>query len=126
MLVFLSILLPVSAEVCVNDCDSAGLSLLTLKTSVSYRAAIKMWTLTSEKNSMLKKAAAEQSEIRKWSEENEALKRAVREGLDDDKMDKAGVSDVAPEDSPLVASAVDTNVGKTARLRAEPTVLPTP
>merc|ERR1719443_2634663 len=120
MLVFLSVLVPSAAEICVNDdCDSAGLSLLTLKTSVSYRAAIKMWTLTSEKNRMLKKAAAEQSEIRKWSEENAALKRAVREGLDEYQPPDVDESeDLQPEDSPLVASAVDATVGKTKVGRA--------
>jgi hypothetical protein len=110
MLVFLSILLPSAAEHCVNDCDSSGLSLLTLKTSVNYRAAIKLWTLNAEKSRLLNKAAAEQSEIRTWSEENAALKRAVREGLDDDKAGEAGATQ---EDLPLVASAVDANVAKT-------------
>jgi len=142
-LVFLSILLPSAAELCTNDCDSEGLSLLTLKTSVSYRAAIKMWANTAEKSRMLKHAAAEQSEIRKWSEENAELKRAVREGLDEYQPPDVDESeDLQPEDSPLVASAVDATVGKTkvgraaniktAHLRAddsrvhadEPTVIP--
>jgi hypothetical protein len=114
-----------------------------LKTSVSYRAAIKMWANTAEKSRMLKHAAAEQSEIRKWSEENAELKRAVREGLDEYQPPDVDESeDLQPEDSPLVASAVDATVGKTkvgraaniktAHLRAddsrlhadEPTVIP--
>ena len=63
MLVFLSILLPSAAEQCVNDCDSSGFSLLTLKTSanVNYRAAIKLWTLNAEKSRLLNKSVAEQS-----------------------------------------------------------------
>jgi hypothetical protein len=127
MLVFLSMLFPSAAEVCVDNCDSAGISLLTLKTSVSYRAAITMWTNTAEKTRMINHAAVEQADIKKWSEENAALKRAVRAGLDDDKNDaKADAADLAPEDSPLVASAVDTKTGKTAQLRAEPTITPTP
>ena len=136
MFVFFSILLASGAEQCVNDCDSEGLSLLTLKTSVSYRAAIEMWTSNAEKSRILKQAAAEQADISNWSEENAALKRAVREGMSEDKDDAAAPTQ---EDSPLVASAVDASVGKTVvaknahlheeenlakMLKEDPTVIP--
>jgi len=110
MLVFFPILLASGLEQCGNDCDSEGLSLLTLKTSVSYRAALEMWTSNAEKSRIMKQAAAEQHEIKDWSDENAALKRAVREGMSDDK-DSSAAS--AQEDSPLVASAVDASVAKT-------------
>jgi len=109
-LVFVSILLASGAEQCVNDCDSAGLSLLTLKTSVSYRAAVELWTSNAEKSRIMNQAYAEQRDIKNWADENAALKRAVREGMSDDK-DDAEAS--AHEDSPLVASAVDATVAKT-------------
>jgi hypothetical protein len=109
MFVFFSILLASGAEQCVNGCDSDGLSLLTLKTSVSYRAAIEMWTSNAEKSRMMKQAAVESRDIKNWSDENAALKRAVREGMSTDKDTSAP----AQEESPLVASAVDASVGKT-------------
>jgi hypothetical protein len=110
MLVFFSILLASGYEQCVNDCDSEGLSLLTLKTSVSYRAAVELWTSNAQKSRMIQQASVENSDIKHWSEENEALKRAVQEGISDDKNDAPAP---AAEDSPLVASAVDATVGKT-------------
>merc|ERR1719311_1618885 len=83
----------------------------------------------------MKQAAAEQHEIKDWSDENAALKRAVREGMSDDK-DSSAAS--AQEDSPLVASAVDASVAKTVvaknthrheenlakMLKEDPTVIP--
>jgi len=109
-LVFFSILLASGYEQCVNDCDSEGLSLLTLKTSVSYRAAVELWTSNAQKSRMIQHASVENSDIKRWSEENEALKRAVQEGISNDKNDAPAS---AAEDSPLVASAVDATVGKT-------------
>jgi hypothetical protein len=110
MLVFFPILLASGAEQCVNDCESAGLSLLTLKTSVSYRAAVELWTSNAEKSRIMKQAATESATIKDWSDENAALKRAVQEGMSDDKDDAAAP---AQADSPLVASAVDAAVAKT-------------
>merc|ERR1719364_687401 len=59
---------------------------------------------------MIQQASVENSDIKHWSEENEALKRAVQEGISNDKNDAPAP---AAEDSPLVASAVDATVGKT-------------
>ena len=80
MLFLLSLLAAAAATECDHTADcSNAVSLLTLRTTVSYRAAVEMWTLISQISAMSKSAVEQEIEIQEWSDENQGLKRCFFE-----------------------------------------------
>jgi len=127
MLFLLSLLVAAAAEECDHTADcSNGVSLLTLRSTVSYRAAVEMWTLISQISAMGRSAVEQELEIQEWSDENQGLKRAVIEmqadasatsssGTAEPSVGIFGYAEPTPEPTP-VASAEDT--------AGTPTVIP--
>merc|ERR1719159_1437476 len=106
MFVFLSLLAAASAEECEHSADCANaVSLLTLRSAASYRAAQEMWTLISQIRAMATSAVEQEIEIAEWSAENSGLKEAVLEMRTQD-----GAASVSPSVQPQAATAQDPTV----------------
>jgi len=107
MLVLLSLFAAVSAEECDHTADCAnGVSLLTLRSTVSYRAAQEMWSLISLIRAMGTAAVEQEIEIAEWSSENTGLKRAVLEMQDG--AATAGAATAGPVmDDPTVVPGIN-------------------
>jgi hypothetical protein len=109
MLAFWSLLAAAAAGDCgrAAECAPDHVSLLTLRSTVSYRAAVEMWTLISQIRAMARSAVEQEIEIAEWSAENTGLKRAVLEIQSDATVTQAATAYPAAKEGPTAVPGIN-------------------